>query len=57
MHAYGVDWLIAVAIKSGLIEEVRVDVPIYLFFGILGSNSLASLSLKVAAKSHFQQKA
>lgn len=50
--------MIAVAIKSWLMEEVvGVDVPIYLFFGILGSDGLASLSLKVPAKSQFQRKA
>lgn len=53
-HAYGVDSLIAVEIKSWLSKELGADVPV---FDILGSDSLASLSLKVAAKSKFQQTA
>ena len=54
VHAYGVDSLIAVEIKSWLSKELGADVPV---FDILGSDSLASLSLKVAAKSKFQQTA
>lgn len=53
MHAYGIDWLIAVAIKSWLVKGVGVGVPI---IDILGSDRLASLSVKVAANSQFEQK-
>ena len=43
MHAYGVDSLIAVELKSWLLKELGADVAI---FDILGSDSLASLSGK-----------
>ncbi|KAL9600828.1 MAG: hypothetical protein Q9179_003083 [Wetmoreana sp. 5 TL-2023] len=52
VHAYGVDSLVAVEIRYWFLKEFKAEVAV---FDILGSESLAQLSLLAAQKSEYLQ--
>ncbi|KAA8905059.1 fatty acid synthase S-acetyltransferase [Sphaerosporella brunnea] len=52
LHAYGVDSLVAVELRNWFIKEIGADVAV---FDIMGSGSIAGLSLVAAQRSKYVQ--
>lgn len=50
LHAFGVDWLVAVELRTWLLKEVGAEVAV---FDIMGGSSIRQLATLVASRSSF----